>query len=339
MADAMRQVCFERFGGPEVLHIAEVPRPDPAAGELRIRVTAAGVNRADLAQREGSYSPPPGASQVLGLEVSGTVDAVGSGVSTTWIGQSVCSLTAGGGYAEWVCVPATLCMAPPSGFDMLEAAVFPEVAMTVWSNVFELGRLRPGESLLVHGGTSGIGAFAIALARARGHQVFATAGDAIKCEAVRGWGAAAINHRSQDFVQEVLAQTDGRGVDVVLDMVGGSYVARNLSCLAMDGRVVQIAFLEGAHTELDLMQLMRRRAVLTGSLLRPRSDDEKAAIVRALVEHVFPLNANRKLSQPVIDSVYPMEAAHEAHARMATSAHIGKLVLTWDSSLLREVQH
>jgi NADPH2:quinone reductase len=339
MADAMRQVCFERFGGPEVLHIAEVPRPDPAAGELRIRVTAAGVNRADLAQREGSYAPPPGASQVLGLEVSGTVDAVGSGVSTSWIGQSVCSLTAGGGYAEWVCVPATLCMAPPSGFDLLEAAAFPEVAMTVWSNVFELGRLRPGESLLVHGGTSGIGAFAIALARALGHQVLATAGDAIKCEAVRGWGAIAINHRSQDFVQEVLAQTNGRGVDVVLDMVGGSYVARNLSCLAMDGRVVQIAFLEGARAELDLMQLMRRRAVLTGSLLRPRSDDEKAAIVRALEEHVFPLIANRQLSRPVIDSVYPMEAAHAAHARMATSAHIGKLVLTWDSSLLRDAQH
>jgi NADPH2:quinone reductase len=332
----MRQVCFDHFGGPEVLHMAEVARPEPATGEVRIRVAAAGINRADLAQREGSYAPPPGASTVLGLEVSGTVDAVGAGVPADWLGRRVCSLTAGGGYAEWVCVPAALCMALPPGFDLVQAAAFPEAAMTVWSNVFQLGRLAKGESLLVHGGTSGVGAFAIALARALGHEVFATAGGERKCEVVRAWGATAIDHRSQDFAERVLAGTGGRGVDVVLDMVGGGYLARNVSCLAMDGRVVQIAFLQGARAELDLMQLMRRRAVLTGSLLRPRADTEKAAIVRELVAQVFPLIASGRLAPPVIDSVLAMTDAHQAHARMATSAHIGKLVLAWEPARVRD---
>ncbi len=326
---SMRQVHFDRFGGPEVLQMAEAPVPAPAAGEVRIRVAAAGVNRADLAQREGSYQPPPGASPVLGLEVSGTVDALGAGVDAGWLGREVCALTPGGGYAEWVCVPAPHCMALPPGFSLVEAAAFPEAAMTVWSNVFGLAALAPGESLLVHGGTSGVGACAIALARALGHTVYATAGNADKCRVLRDWGAQAIDYREEDFVERVAALSDGRGVDVVLDMVGGDYVNRNLACLAMDGRVVQIAFLAGGQASVDLFALMRRRARLTGSLLRPRSDADKAAIVAALVERVFPLIAAGRLPPPVIDSVYPMASVADAHVRMASSRHIGKLVLTW----------
>ena len=325
----MRQIHFDHFGAPDVLRLVEAPIPQPAAGQVRIRVHAAGVNRADLAQREGSYAPPPGASPVLGLEVSGTVDALGEGVDVGWMNREVCSLTAGGGYAEWVCVPAGHCMPLPPGFDRIQAAAFPEAAMTVWSNVMTLATLSSGESLLVHGGTSGVGAFAIALARALGHTVYATAGGPDKCRALTAWGACAINYREQDFAAEVLARSGGRGVDVVLDMVGGDYVNRNLSCLATGGRLVQIAFLEGGIASVDLFQLMRKRAVLTGSLLRPRSDAQKAAIVADLVREVFPLVSAGRLSPPVIDSVYAMEAAPEAHARMASSRHIGKLVLTW----------
>lgn len=329
MPEFMRQIHFDRFGAPEVLRLVEAPVPEPAAGQVRVHVAAAGVNRADLAQREGSYAPPPGASPVLGLEVSGTVDAVGPGVANNWIGREVCSLTAGGGYAEWVCVPAAHCMPLPPGLGLIEAAAFPEAAMTVWSNVMELGALVPGQSLLVHGGTSGIGAFTVALARALGHTVLATAGGAGKCRVLDGWGARAINYLEQDFAARVLDLTGGRGVDVILDMVGGDYVNRNLACLATGGRVVQIAFLGGGQAPVDLFLLMRKRAVLTGSLLRPRSDADKAAIVATLLREVFPLFATGRLSAPVIDAVFAMEAAALAHARMASSRHIGKLVLTW----------
>lgn len=335
MPESMRQIHFDRFGAPDVLRMVEVPVPQPTTGQVRVRVTAAGVNRADLAQREGSYAPPPGASPVLGLEVSGSVDAVGPGVAHDWIGREVCSLTAGGGYAEWVCVPATHCMPLPPDCGLIEAAAFPEAAMTVWSNVMELGALAPGESLLVHGGTSGIGAFAVTLARALGNTVFATAGGVDKCRVLDGWGARAINYRKEDFAACVQDMTGGRGVDVILDMVGGDYVNRNLSCLATSGRLVQIAFLEGVQAQVDLFLLMRKRAVLTGSLLRPRSDADKAAIVTELVREVFPLLATGRLAKPVIDGVFAMEAAPLAHARMASSQHIGKLVLTWHPDLIR----
>lgn len=325
----MKHIVFDEPGTPEVLHLADAPVPQPLAGEVRIRVHASGINRADVAQREGSYNPPPGASPVLGLEVSGVVDAVGEGVHWPREGDAVCSLTAGGGYAQAVCVPASHCLPIPAALSLQQAAALPEAAMTVWSNLVDQGRLQPGESLLVHGGTSGIGAFAIALARARGHTVITTVGSPDKLAHVQAWGALGVLYRDEDFTQAVHRLTQGRGVDLVLDMVGGDYVNRNLQCLAMDGRIVQIAFQSGARAELDLWALVRRRAVLTGTLLRPRATAEKAAIVQALRTQVWPLFDDGRLAPPVIDSVYRPAAAAQAHARMQSSAHVGKMLLDW----------
>jgi putative PIG3 family NAD(P)H quinone oxidoreductase len=325
----MQQVIFKQPGGVEMLEFDSAAMPEPGPLEVRVRVAAAGVNRADVAQRQGWYPAPAGASPVLGLEVSGHVDVVGRDVRSLVPGAAVCSLTAGGGYAEYVCVPAAHCLPVPRGYTLEQAAALPEVAMTVWSNLIDHGRLQAGERVLIHGGSSGIGAFAINLLKARAHPTIATAGSRDKCDAVSAWGATAVNYRDTDFVDAVLAWSHGHGVDVVLDMVGGSYVNRNLQCLARGGRVVQIAFLSGQRAELDLLEIMRREAVLTGSLLRPRSVDDKSRIVDALRQQVWPLLDDRRMDLPVIDGVYAMQAVREAHARMESGAHIGKLVLVW----------
>lgn len=295
---------------------------------MLIRVAAAGVNRPDLAQRQGRYPPPPGVTDIPGLEVAGAIEAVGAGVDAWRAGDGVCALVSGGGYAEYCVAPAVQCLPVPRGCSWVEAAAIPETFFTVWSNVFERGRLAAGESLLVHGGASGIGTTAIQLARAFGARVFATAGTPEKCAACERLGAErAINYRTEDFVAVVMEATAGRGVDVVLDMVGGAYVSRNLEVLAMDGRLIQIAFLAGARTEIDLASLMRKRITFTGSLLRPRTTAEKGAIARALREHVWPLLEEGRV-RPVIHRTFPLREAAAAHAELERGAHVGKIVLT-----------
>jgi NADPH2:quinone reductase len=327
----MRAIEISRPGPPEVLTLVERERPAPGPGEVLVQVAAAGVNRPDVLQRKGGYPPPPGASDLPGLEIAGRVAAVGpaaDGVPVRWReNDEVCALVAGGGYAEYCAVPAGQCLPVPAGFSAVEAAALPETYFTVWTNVFERGRLRAGETILVHGGSSGIGTTAIQLARAFGARVFATAGSAEKCAACQRLGAdVAVNYREQDFVAVLREATGGRGVDLILDMVGGDYVARNLALLAVEGRLVQIAFLKAPTIELDLMQVMRRRLTITGSTLRPRSPAEKAAIAAALEAQVWPLLAAGTV-RPVIDTVLPLEAAAEAHRLMEASQHIGKIVL------------
>jgi NADPH2:quinone reductase len=327
----MRAVEISSPGPADVLTLVERPRPLPGAGEVLVQVAAAGVNRPDVVQRRGVYPPPPGASDLPGLEIAGRVVALGPSHGDTpmrWHeGDLVCALVAGGGYAEFCAVPAVQCLPVPPGLTVIEAAALPETFFTVWSNVFDRGRLRPGESLLVHGGTSGIGTTAIQLARAFGARVFATAGSADKCAASERLGAElAIPYRDVDWVAAIREATAGRGVDLVLDMVGGDYVARNLSLLAIDGRLVQIAFLKTAVVELDLMQVMRRRLTITGSLLRPRTPAEKGAIAAALETQVWPLLAAGTV-RPVVHAVFPLERAADAHRMMEASQHIGKIVL------------
>jgi putative PIG3 family NAD(P)H quinone oxidoreductase len=328
----MRAVEIGVFGPPEGLRVVERPRPVPAPGEVLIAVEAAGVNRPDVIQRLGKYAPPPGASDLPGLEVAGrVVDAApaADGTPMRWqVGEAVCALVAGGGYAELCAAPAPQCLPVPAGYSMVEAAAIPETFFTVWTNVFERGRLAAGETFLVHGGTSGIGTTAVQLARAFGATVFATAGSSDKCAACVALGASmAINYREDDWVAALLAATGGRGVDVILDMVGGDYVARNLDLLAPEGRLVQIAFLKASKTEIDLMQVMRRRLTLTGSTLRPRSVAEKGAIAAALETHVWPRLAAREVA-PVIHATFPLAEASAAHRLMESGAHIGKIVLT-----------
>lgn len=314
-------------GGPEVLRPVTLPLPRPNTGEVLIAVRAAGVNRPDVIQRKGAYPPPPGASPLPGLEVAGEIAALGAGVAEWKTGDAVCALLAGGGYAEYAVAPAAQCLAVPRGLTMVEAASLPETFFTVWSNLFDRAHLQAGETLLVHGGTSGIGITAIQLATAFGARVLATAGSAEKCAACVKLGAdRAINYRSEDFVEVVREATGGQGADVILDMVGGDYVARNLKACAPDGRIVQIAFLGGSKVTLDLMALMRNRITLTGSTLRPREVAFKAAIARALQEKVWPLIEAGRI-RPVIDSVFALTDAAKAHERMETSAHIGKIVL------------
>jgi putative PIG3 family NAD(P)H quinone oxidoreductase len=326
--ERMAAVEIAQPGGPEVLRLAERPRPGPRAGEVLIRVAAAGVNRPDVLQRQGRYDPPPGTSDIPGLEVAGTVEAVGPGVTGWKTGDSVCALVAGGGYAEYCAAPAAQCLPRPRGLSPVEGAAIPETFFTVWHNVFERGRLARGETLLVHGGSSGIGTTAIQLGRAFGARVIATAGTAEKCRACERLGAErAVNYREEDFVPAVRQATGGRGADVVLDMVGGDYVPRNCAALAVEGRLVQIAFLKGSPVELDLMTLMQKRLTVTGSTLRPRSVDEKGAIARALREHVWPL-LERGAVRPVIFETFPLERAADAHRLMESSRHIGKIVLT-----------
>ncbi|WP_174504057.1 NAD(P)H-quinone oxidoreductase [Acidiphilium sp. C61] len=325
----MEHVTFEQPGGPEVLSFATGPVPAPREGEVLIRVAAAGVNRPDIQQRKGAYPPPPGASPILGLEAAGTIAACGTGVDRWAVGDRVTALCNGGAYAEYVAVPAAQCLPWPEGFSAIEAASLPETYFTVWANLFDLGRLEPGESVLIHGGTSGIGVAAIQMARQHGATVYVTAGSAAKCEACVGLGAtAAIQYREQDFLDEIKRLTDGRGVDVVLDMVGAPYASRNLRALRRSGRLVQIAFMGGsvAH-DIDLLPIMVNRLTVTGSTMRPRSTAEKGAIASALRQTVWPWLESRQI-QPVIAQTLPWREVARAHQLMEDSTHIGKIILT-----------
>ena len=330
MADGrgtMRTVVASGAGGPEVLDIVERPIPEPSAGEILVRVAAAGVNRPDVLQREGAYPPPPGAPHALGLEIAGAVVALGPGASRFREGDGVCALVPGGGYADYAVVHEANALPVPPDLAMEQAGGLPETYFTVWTNVFERGRLQPGETLLVHGGTSGIGTTAIQLATAFGSRVIATAGSPEKCDACIRLGAVlAINHRESDFVGGVKTATGGRGADVILDMVGGDYIPRNHEAAAIDGRIVQIAFLRGSLVELDFRRLMMKRLTHTGSTLRARPVSEKAAIARALEERVWPLLAEGRC-RPVMDSTFPLADVRQAHARMDGGEHIGKIVL------------
>jgi NADPH2:quinone reductase len=322
----MRHIAYVP-GGPEDMTMATGPVPQPTPGEVLLRVQAAGVNRPDVQQRKGAYPPPPGASPLLGLEVAGEVVAV-NGTSAYAVGDRVCALANGGGYAEYCTAPAGQCLPWPAGYDAIRAGAVPETYFTVWANLFDIGRLQPGERLLVHGGTSGIGVTAIQLAHEFGSTVYATAGSAEKCDAILRLSAdAAINYRDEDFAARVKELTGGAGVNVVLDMVGASYLARNLRCLAMDGRLVLIAFLGGAKVQdLDLTTIMTRRLTVTGSTMRPRTAAQKAAIADALRAKVWPvLDAGR--CGPLVHEVFPLERAADAHRLMESSTHVGKIML------------
>jgi len=324
----MNCVVLDGFGGPEVLKPGRRPVPSVGAEEVLIKVAAAGVNRPDVLQRQGSYTPPPGASDLPGLEVAGTIVAVGSGVRDWKVGDQVMALVAGGGYAEYCAAPAPQCLPVPKGFSMVEAAAVPETFFTVWTNVFDRGRLKAGETFLIHGGSSGIGTTAIQLAHIFGAKVITTVGGADKAEACRNLGAdVAVNYREQDFVKEVMKATGDKGADLILDMVGGEYINRNLACLAMDGRLVQIAFLQGARAEINLAQVMMKRQTITGSTLRPRSVAQKGDIAQALKSQVLPLFEAGKV-KPVIYQTLKLTEAAESHRLMESSAHIGKIVLT-----------
>jgi len=326
---SMTYIAVAQPGDPDVMRPATGPLPEPRPEDVLIRVEAAGVNRPDVQQRKGAYPPPPGASPIIGLEVAGEVVAMGAEARGARVGDKVCGLANGGGYAEYCAVPASQCLPWPKGYDAIRAAALPETYFTVWANLFQLGRLARGERALIHGGSSGIGVTAIQLARAFGAEPFATAGSDEKCAAcVRLGAAAAINYRTQDFVEEAKRLTEGRGVNVVLDMVGGPYFARNLRTLAMDGRLVLIAFLGGPKVEaVDLTAIMTRRLTVTGSTMRPRTTAQKAAIASELRERVWPL-LDKGECAPVIHATFPLAQAAEAHRLMESSAHIGKIVLT-----------
>ena len=324
MTNPMRAIEISQAGGPEVLSLCERPVPTPTHGQVVLKLAYAGVNRPDALQRAGLYNPPKGASDLPGLEASGTVAAVGSGVTDLKIGDTVCALLPGGGYAEYAATPAAHCLRVPQGLDLRSAACLAETYFTVWTNVFMRGGLQAGERFLVHGGSSGIGTTAIQLASAFGARVFATAGSAEKCGACTALGAErAINYRNDDFVEAI--KEEG-GANLILDMVGGDYIPRNIRALADDGRLVQIAFLQGSKVELNFAQVMTRRLTITGSTLRPQSDLAKATIAEQLLKNVWPLLDQGRL-HPVIDSTFDLTQAAEAHARMESSAHIGKIVL------------
>lgn len=314
-------------GAPEVLRPVQRPVPNPAANEVLIRVQAAGVNRPDVFQRQGHYPPPPGASDLPGLEVAGTVVLAGPSDGGLAVGDSVCALVPGGGYAEYCVAPVPQCLPFPAGFEALAAAAIPETFFTVWTNVFQRGQLAAGETLLVHGGSSGIGTTAIQLAKAFGARVIVTVGSSEKAAACAALGAEAINYRDEDFVEAVGRLTDGGGVDLILDMVGGDYTPRNIGLLRLDGRLVQIALLRGSKPEIDLGPIMRKRLTLTGSTLRPRSVAEKGAIAAELRARVWPLLDAGKV-KPVVHATFPLAEAAAAHRLMESSAHIGKIVLT-----------
>lgn len=326
LPDRMRAVEIAAPGGPEVLRLAERPLPQPQAGEVLIRVRAAGVNRPDCLQREGRYAPPPGASDIPGLEVAGEVAALGQGVPDWAVGDKVCALLAGGGYAEYAAVPAGQCLPIPEGLSWDEAAGIPETWFTVWSNLVDRAKLKAGERVLIHGGASGIGTAGIQLARLLRAEVFATAGSTEKTGLCEALGARSINYKTEDFVEQIQAWTQGRGVDVVLDMVGADYLARNLDCLAPDGRLVSIATLTGRKAEIDLGLVMQKRLWLTGSTLRARDMAFKAAIAQSLRQTVWPALA-QGLVRVVIDSRFPLAQAAQAHARIEGD-HAGKIILT-----------
>lgn len=323
----MRAIEISEPGNADSLIPTLRPTPKPEHGEVLVHVAAAGVNRPDVMQRQGGYPAPPGASDIPGLEVAGSVVACGPGVERYKIGDAVCALVTGGGYAEYCPAPEAQTLPFPAGYSASEASSLPENFFTVWTNLFERGRLAAGERLLVHGGSSGIGTAAIQLAAIMGIRVFATAGSEKKCTACRELGAElAINYRTDDYVAAIKSSTDGEGVDVVLDMVGGEYIQRNLRCLRTEGRLVQIAFLEGSEAALNLMPLMLKRLTITGSTLRAQSVSAKGRIAAALKTEVWPLLATRRI-MPVIDSAFPLENAAQAHTRMESSVHIGKILL------------
>ena len=324
----MKAITIPQPGDADALVLDEVPDPQPAAGEVRVRVAAAGVNRADLMQRMGHYPPPPGAPEYPGLEVSGTVDAVGEGVEGWSVGDEVCALLSGGGYAELVCVPAGQLLPVPAGVSLEDAAALPEVVSTVWSNVFMTANLLPGQTLLVHGGSSGIGTMAIQLAREVGAHVAVTAGSAEKLEACRALGAEVlVNYREEDFVERVRAATGGAGADVVLDNMGAKYLARNVDVLAPNGRLVVIGLQGGRTAELDLGKLLAKRAAVIATSLRARPAAEKATIVAAVREHVWPLVEAGRV-RPVVHGRYPLADAAAAHRELESSGHVGKILLT-----------
>ena len=325
--DEMAAVGFDAPGGPGVLRTERMAVPQPGPGEVLVKVAFAGVNRPDVIQRMGFYPPPPGASLIPGLEISGTVAALGQGVVTPIPGQNVCALVSGGGYAEYCIAKAAQCLPVPEGLSLEMAAALPETLFTVWHNVFERGFAREGETILVHGGTSGIGVMAILLGKLFGLTVIVTCGSEAKCDAARGIGADhAIDYKAGDFVAEVEQITESRGVDLVLDMVAGDYVARNLKCLAEDGRHVTIAVQGGVRAELNMAEVMRRRLMLTGSTLRPRSNEFKALLADEIARNVWPLVADGNL-RPVMDQIFPLAEAAAAHSRMEAGDHIGKIVL------------
>ncbi len=324
----MRAIEITQYGEPEVLKLGTRPVPQPASGEVLIRMAATGINRADTMQRRGNYPVPPGTTDIPGLELSGTIAAVGDGVSDWRVGDEVCALVQGGSYADYCIAPAPQCLPVPKGLSLIEAGSLPETFFTVWSNVFDRGALKGEETLLVQGGTSGIGVTAIQLAHALGHRVFVTAGSDEKCAACLQLGAdLAINYRTEDFVKVIKEVTGGKGVDVVLDMVGGSYVNRNLQCMAEDGRLVYIATMGGAKAEINVVALMQKRLSITGSTLRARPVEFKAAITRNLREKVWPLIEAGKI-KPVIYKTFALADAASAHALMESSQHIGKIMLT-----------
>ena len=324
----MHAITFSNPGSPEVLQLEEIPKPSPGPREVLVKVAAAGVNRPDIMQRKGWYPAPPGASDILGLEIAGTVVEIGERVSELERGEKVCALVTGGGYAEYCTASAQLCLAIPEGFDMGEGAALPETFFTVWSNVFQRGGLKSDESFMVHGGTGGIGTTAIQLARAFGSKVYTTAGTDEKCAFCEKLGAhAAINYRSEDFVDRIKELSGGKGVNVILDIIGGDYLQPNLSCLAIEGRLVQIAFQQGPKTKINLLPIMLKRLTLTGSTLRARGVDFKAEIGEELLTKVWPLLLNGSI-HPVIHSTFPLAKAQDAHRLMESSEHIGKIILT-----------
>jgi len=324
----MTAIGISKPGAPDVLVPEQRPMPQPGEAEVLVKVAAAGVNRPDVMQRLGLYPPPKGASDIPGLELAGEVVALGPNVKRWKIGDKITALVAGGGYAEYCVVPEPQALPVPTGFSMVEAAAMPETFFTVWHNVFERGALKPGETILIHGGSSGIGTVAIMLAKAFGARVFATAGSPEKCEACKKLGAdVAINYKTEDFVEVAKKETDNAGIDVILDMVGGDYIDRNFHCAAVEGRIVQIAFQKSAKATVDYRYMLQRRLTHTGSGLRPRSVADKGKMARAMEEKVWPL-LNAGKVRPVIDSTFPLAEAAKAHARMESSQHIGKIVLT-----------
>ncbi len=326
----MRAIAISDPGGPEVLTLTELPDPHPGPGEVLIDVAAAGVNRADIVQRQGFYPPPPGAPDTPGLEVAGTVAVLGEGVDTWAVGDRVCALLAGGGYAERALAVAAECLPIPAEMSFTEAAGLPETVLTVWSNVMQRAAIQPGESFLVHGGSSGIGTSAIQMLKAYGCPVYATAGSAEKVEICEVLGAnLCVNYREQDFVEVIAAATDGQGIDVILDMVGGDYVDRNIQLAATNGRIVNIAYLQGSQVSANLMPIMLKRLVLTGSTLRAREPEFKAALVAEVRDRAWPWLDNGRL-QPVIHQVFSFAEASDAHKVMEASSHIGKLILSWE---------
>ena len=326
-ASTMKQVEISGPGGPEVLNLVDGPLPDPGTGEVLIKVYAAGVNRPDVFQRQGKYNPPAGASPIPGLEVAGEIVKLGAGVTEFGLGDRVCALVSGGGYAEFCVAPVPQVLLIPTGLTFVEASGIPENYFTVWTNVFDRGQLQKGETILIHGGSSGIGTTAIQLCHQFGARIISTAGNDEKCGVCKSLGADhVINYKTQDFEAETKAITGGKGANVILDMVGGNYIQKNINCLALEGRLIQIAFLQSSINQLDLMAVMTKRLTITGSTLRPRTVEQKGEIARALSKEVWPLFHDKKI-KVLVDTVLPLSRASDAHALMESSTHIGKIVL------------